>query len=93
MLCFHSVKPPYSASGYSMEGKLPASTMGSELQPPWQGRSIAGPKLRLVEFSAFLEQQRDPDSVSREFVSPNFPKYLYFAILQILTTSIIKHLE
>lgn len=32
--------------------------------PAWQGRSIGTSKLRLVEFSAFLEQQRDPDSVS-----------------------------
>uniref|UniRef100_A0A673CMU2 TEA domain transcription factor 1 n=1 Tax=Sphaeramia orbicularis TaxID=375764 RepID=A0A673CMU2_9TELE len=30
--------------------------------PAWQGRSIGTSKLRLVEFSAFLEQQRDPDS-------------------------------
>ena len=45
--------------------KPPAGGMaGGELQPPRQGRRIAGPKLRLVEFSAFLEQQRDPDSVS-----------------------------
>uniref|UniRef100_A0A4W4G829 TEA domain-containing protein n=1 Tax=Electrophorus electricus TaxID=8005 RepID=A0A4W4G829_ELEEL len=32
--------------------------------PAWQGRSVGTTKLRLVEFSAFLEQQRDPDSVS-----------------------------
>jgi len=32
--------------------------------PAWQGRSIGTSKLRLVEFSAFLEHQRDPDSVS-----------------------------
>jgi transcriptional enhancer factor len=31
--------------------------------PPWEGRAIATHKLRLVEFSAFLEQQRDPDTV------------------------------
>uniref|UniRef100_A0A0P6HAC7 Transcriptional enhancer factor TEF-1 n=1 Tax=Daphnia magna TaxID=35525 RepID=A0A0P6HAC7_9CRUS len=30
--------------------------------PPWEGRAIATHKLRLVEFSAFLEQQRDPDT-------------------------------
>ena len=31
--------------------------MNNESMPPaWQGRSIAGPKLRLVEFTAFLEQ-------------------------------------
>src|SRR4029434_10081549 len=31
--------------------------------PAWQGRSIGTTKLRLVEFSSFLEHQRDPDSV------------------------------
>uniref|UniRef100_A0A9J7XX34 TEA domain transcription factor 1 n=2 Tax=Cyprinus carpio TaxID=7962 RepID=A0A9J7XX34_CYPCA len=36
---------------------VPAPTM-----PAWQGRSIGTSKLRLVEFSAFLEHQRDPDS-------------------------------
>ena len=35
--------------------------------PPWEGRAIATHKLRLVEFSAFLEQQRDPDTVSFHF--------------------------
>lgn len=29
----------------------------------WKGRSIAGPKLRLCDFSAFLDQQRDADMV------------------------------
>uniref|UniRef100_A0A8C2DMP6 TEA domain family member 1b n=1 Tax=Cyprinus carpio TaxID=7962 RepID=A0A8C2DMP6_CYPCA len=38
---------------------VPAPTM-----PAWQGRSIGTSKLRLVEFSAFLEHQRDPDSVN-----------------------------
>uniref|UniRef100_A0A8C6SR03 TEA domain transcription factor 1 n=1 Tax=Neogobius melanostomus TaxID=47308 RepID=A0A8C6SR03_9GOBI len=33
--------------------------------PAWQGRSIGTSKLRLVEFSAFLEQQRDPDSFNK----------------------------
>ena len=32
---------------------------GTVTAPAWQGRSIAGPKLRLVEFSAFLENQRN----------------------------------
>lgn len=34
--------------------------------PPWQGRSIASSKLRMLEFSAFLEQPQDPESVSRQ---------------------------
>nr|XP_021333701.1 transcriptional enhancer factor TEF-1 isoform X10 [Danio rerio] len=33
--------------------------------PAWQGRSIGTSKLRLVEFSAFLEHQRDPDSYNK----------------------------
>uniref|UniRef100_A0A671XRN1 TEA domain transcription factor 1 n=1 Tax=Sparus aurata TaxID=8175 RepID=A0A671XRN1_SPAAU len=33
--------------------------------PAWQGRSIGTSKLRLVEFSAFLEQQRDQDSYNK----------------------------
>lgn len=27
------------------------------LPPSWQGRSVAGPKLRLVEMSAFIERK------------------------------------
>ncbi|XP_063375159.1 transcriptional enhancer factor TEF-1 isoform X1 [Cydia amplana] len=30
--------------------------------PPWEGRAIATHKLRLVEFSAFVEHPRDPDT-------------------------------
>ncbi|KAM8895361.1 transcriptional enhancer factor TEF-1 isoform 6-T6 [Spinachia spinachia] len=33
--------------------------------PAWQGRSIGTSKLRMVEFSAFLEQQRDPDTYNK----------------------------
>lgn len=32
--------------------------------PPWEGRAIATHKLRLVEFSAFVEHPRDPETVS-----------------------------
>lgn len=32
--------------------------------PPWEGRAIATHKLRLVEFSAFVEHPRDADTVS-----------------------------
>ncbi|XP_039259210.1 transcriptional enhancer factor TEF-1-like isoform X2 [Styela clava] len=33
--------------------------------PPWQGRQIATHMLRLVDFSAFLEQQHDADNYSK----------------------------
>lgn len=38
--------------------------LSTEMNLAWQGRSIAGPRLRLVEFSAFLEQQLQPDTDS-----------------------------
>lgn len=60
--CLRSVKPPYPGGGYGGDGKGAGS--GDVAAPAWQGRSIAGPKLRLVEFSAFHEQQPDPEAVS-----------------------------
>ena len=40
--------------------------MGSQpSSPAWQGRSIATQKLRLVEFSAYVEHQRDPDTYNK----------------------------
>ncbi|XP_050441124.1 transcriptional enhancer factor TEF-1 isoform X3 [Adelges cooleyi] len=43
----------------------PSTTVSSEIQPPsvppWDGRAIATHKLRLVEFSAFMEHQREPE--------------------------------
>uniref|UniRef100_A0A674PI58 TEA domain transcription factor 1 n=1 Tax=Takifugu rubripes TaxID=31033 RepID=A0A674PI58_TAKRU len=41
------------------------TTAPTPTAPAWQGRSIGTSKLRLVEFSAFLEQQRDPDSYNK----------------------------
>ena len=35
---------------------------GQSTSPSWQGRSIATHKLRLLEFSAYVEQQRDAES-------------------------------
>lgn len=47
----------FIAAGYE------PTTAPTPTAPAWQGRSIGTSKLRLVEFSAFLEQQRDPESV------------------------------
>ncbi|KAJ0029345.1 hypothetical protein NQD34_004342, partial [Periophthalmus magnuspinnatus] len=33
--------------------------------PPWQGRCIASSKLRMLEFSAFLEQPQDPETFNK----------------------------
>lgn len=54
------VKPQFG--NYNPDVKPPTSMNSESVSPAWQGRSIAGPKLRLVEFSAFLEQTRDPDT-------------------------------
>lgn len=54
-------KPSTAVSGASV-----GVTAGGDLQapppPPWEGRAIATHKLRLVEFSAFMEHQREPDT-------------------------------
>ncbi|KTG38830.1 hypothetical protein cypCar_00013406, partial [Cyprinus carpio] len=52
---------PPSITGYD-------STMGLSMSsgaPPWQGRSIASSRLRMLEFSAFLEQPQDPETVNK----------------------------
>ncbi|XP_033628739.1 transcriptional enhancer factor TEF-1-like isoform X1 [Asterias rubens] len=60
----HDVKPfSATAQAYAPSGDYPAGmTPGSP--PAWEGRSIGTRKLRLVEFQAFLELRRDPESVS-----------------------------
>ncbi|CAJ0936631.1 unnamed protein product [Ranitomeya imitator] len=46
--------------------------------PAWQGRSIGTPKLRLVEFMAFMEQQGEPDAYNKHLyvhISQSNPSY------------------
>uniref|UniRef100_A0A4W5MLL2 TEA domain transcription factor 1 n=1 Tax=Hucho hucho TaxID=62062 RepID=A0A4W5MLL2_9TELE len=43
----------------------PPTSAPAPTVPAWHGRSIGTSKLRLVEFSAFLEQQRDQDSYNK----------------------------
>ncbi|XP_030045048.1 transcriptional enhancer factor TEF-3-like [Microcaecilia unicolor] len=43
----------------------PTGLSAAPAAPPWQGRSIASSKLRMLEFSAFLEQQQDPDTYNK----------------------------
>ncbi|KAF5908241.1 DENN domain-containing protein 2A, partial [Clarias magur] len=62
------------ATGPSITGYESASGLSmSPSAPPWQGRSIASSKLRMLEFSAFLEQPQDPE---------NFNKHLFVHIGQ-----------
>ncbi|XP_070814379.1 transcriptional enhancer factor TEF-5-like isoform X3 [Chaetodon trifascialis] len=65
-------QPPYSG----LSGPVPQSITSYEpLAPPpaptatavpvWQDRTIASSKLRMLEYSAFMEVQRDPDNYSK----------------------------
>ncbi|XP_064423324.1 transcriptional enhancer factor TEF-1 [Latimeria chalumnae] len=63
---------PFAQQAYPIQPTVTAPISGYEPAtapapsvPAWQGRSIGTTKLRLVEFSAFLEQQRDPDSYNK----------------------------
>uniref|UniRef100_A0A8C9YWY1 TEA domain-containing protein n=1 Tax=Sander lucioperca TaxID=283035 RepID=A0A8C9YWY1_SANLU len=65
---------PFSQQSYAMQASGPTpitgyeSTAGLSMSPgapPWQGRSIASSKLRMLEFSAFLEQPQDPESFNK----------------------------
>uniref|UniRef100_A0A673K6Y2 TEA domain-containing protein n=1 Tax=Sinocyclocheilus rhinocerous TaxID=307959 RepID=A0A673K6Y2_9TELE len=68
------LKVPFSQQNFVMQanGPLPItgyeSTTGlsmSSSAPPWQGRSIASSRLRMLEYSAFLEQPQDPETVNK----------------------------
>uniref|UniRef100_A0A674NF12 TEA domain transcription factor 4 n=1 Tax=Takifugu rubripes TaxID=31033 RepID=A0A674NF12_TAKRU len=50
-----------SSAGYESTAGLSMSPGA----PPWQGRSIASSKLRMLEFSAFLEQPQDPETFNK----------------------------
>uniref|UniRef100_A0A3Q2VWZ9 TEA domain transcription factor 4 n=1 Tax=Haplochromis burtoni TaxID=8153 RepID=A0A3Q2VWZ9_HAPBU len=58
-----SIKP-FSQQSYAMQASGPGLSM-SPGAPPWQGRSIASSKLRMLEFSAFLEQPQDPETFNK----------------------------
>jgi transcriptional enhancer factor len=56
----------HAASSYQLEKPIVSAAAmvmpaAEPLMPPWRDRSIAGPKLRLVELSAFVERQRESD--------------------------------
>ncbi|XP_078000475.1 transcriptional enhancer factor TEF-1-like isoform X1 [Glandiceps talaboti] len=59
------IKPFPTGQPYPVTTAAPGEFGGSAPGGPsaaWEGRSIGTSTLRLVEFSAYLEQQRDPDS-------------------------------
>lgn len=49
-------------AGYEPLAPLPPAAASV---PVWQDRTIASSRLRLLEYSAFMEVQRDPDTVTR----------------------------
>uniref|UniRef100_A0A673Y0A6 TEA domain family member 1a n=1 Tax=Salmo trutta TaxID=8032 RepID=A0A673Y0A6_SALTR len=72
------VRHPSLNTHISVVCNPPAYEPPTATAPAWQGRSIGTTKLRLVEFSAFLEQQRDPDSYNKHlFVSIGQTDYSY----------------
>ncbi|KAK6309159.1 hypothetical protein J4Q44_G00206220 [Coregonus suidteri] len=65
---------PFSQQSYAMQSSGPLPITGYESMaglsmspgaPPWQGRSIASSKLRMLEFSAFLEQPQDQETFNK----------------------------
>ncbi|XP_057559977.1 transcriptional enhancer factor TEF-3 isoform X2 [Hippopotamus amphibius kiboko] len=70
----HDVKP-FSQQTYTVQPSLPLPGFESPAgptpspsappAPPWQGRSVASSKLWMLEFSAFLERQQDPDTYNK----------------------------
>ncbi|XP_016122002.1 transcriptional enhancer factor TEF-3, partial [Sinocyclocheilus grahami] len=64
----NSIKP-FSQQNFIMQATGPPPIAGYEsasgLSVSWQGRSIASSNLRMLEFSAFLEQPQDPETVNK----------------------------
>lgn len=55
----------------------PTGLSPSPSAPAWQGRRVASSKLWMLEFSAFLEQQQDQDTVR---YTPDFHPSLIFGL-------------
>uniref|UniRef100_A0A8C1N9G3 TEA domain family member 1b n=1 Tax=Cyprinus carpio TaxID=7962 RepID=A0A8C1N9G3_CYPCA len=80
----HNIKP-FAQQAYPIQPAVTTTissyeppTVPAPTMPAWQGRSIGTSKLRLVEFSAFLEHQRDPDSYNKHlFVHIGQTNYSY----------------
>uniref|UniRef100_A0A3B3YQX3 TEA domain-containing protein n=1 Tax=Poecilia mexicana TaxID=48701 RepID=A0A3B3YQX3_9TELE len=63
-----SHREPFSQQSYAMQASGYESTAGLSMSPgapPWQGRSIASSRLRMLEFSAFLEQPQDSETFNK----------------------------
>uniref|UniRef100_A0A3B4X2Q7 Transcriptional enhancer factor TEF-5 n=1 Tax=Seriola lalandi dorsalis TaxID=1841481 RepID=A0A3B4X2Q7_SERLL len=68
-------QPPYPSLSGPVPQSIPSCPGYEPLAPPpaptatavpvWQDRTIASSKLRMLEYSAFMEVQRDPDNYSK----------------------------
>ncbi|VFV18028.1 tea domain family member 3-like [Lynx pardinus] len=58
----YPIQPPLPPTLSSYEPLTPLPPAAASV-PVWQDRTIASSRLRLLEYSAFMEVQRDPDTV------------------------------
>uniref|UniRef100_A0A8P0S794 TEA domain transcription factor 3 n=1 Tax=Canis lupus familiaris TaxID=9615 RepID=A0A8P0S794_CANLF len=56
---------PFAQPAYPIQPPLPPTLSTAASAPVWQDRTIASSRLRLLEYSAFMEVQRDPDTYSK----------------------------
>ncbi|XP_048110836.1 TEA domain family member 3 b isoform X4 [Alosa pseudoharengus] len=62
---YTSLPAPVPSSIPSYEPLVPPGPPAATAVPVWQDRTIASSKLRMLEYSAFMEVQRDPDTYSK----------------------------
>uniref|UniRef100_A0A3Q2GMR3 TEA domain family member 1a n=1 Tax=Cyprinodon variegatus TaxID=28743 RepID=A0A3Q2GMR3_CYPVA len=70
--------PVQTAGTTAIAAYEPAAAAQTHREPAWQGRSIGTTKLRLVEFSSFLETQRDQEAYNKHLfvhISQSSPSY------------------
>uniref|UniRef100_A0A3B4THA4 TEA domain family member 1a n=1 Tax=Seriola dumerili TaxID=41447 RepID=A0A3B4THA4_SERDU len=81
--CIYIIKP-FSQQAYNVQTAGTTTISGerdhaqTHREPAWQGRSIGTTKLRLVEFSSFLETQRDQEAYNKHLfvhISQSSPSY------------------
>ncbi|XP_051962438.1 transcriptional enhancer factor TEF-5 isoform X4 [Xyrauchen texanus] len=62
---YSSLQPPLPTPLSSYESLPTPLPPTATTMPVWQDRTIASAKLRMLEYSAFMEVQRDPDTYSK----------------------------
>ncbi|KAM6237339.1 transcriptional enhancer factor TEF-5 isoform 3-T3 [Porphyrio hochstetteri] len=56
---------PFAQPAYPIQPPMPPSLATASAVPVWQDRTIASSKLRLLEYSAFMEVPRDAETYSK----------------------------